>query len=35
MDTNATLLKAILATVARTAFPPDVLYTNGGPDSGK
>jgi hypothetical protein len=26
LDTNEVLLKAILATVARTTFPPDVLY---------
>src|SRR5260370_1128610 len=34
MDTNATLLKAILATVARTAFPPDVLYKMVAPTAG-
>jgi DNA-binding MarR family transcriptional regulator len=26
MDTNETLLRAILATVARQAFPPEMLY---------
>jgi hypothetical protein len=34
MDTNATLLRAILATVARTAFPPDVLYKIVAPTAG-
>jgi len=34
MDVNAALLKAILATVARTAFPPDVLYKIVAPTAG-
>jgi len=34
MDTNAALLKAILATVARTTFPPDVLYKFVAPTAG-
>lgn len=34
MDTNTALLKAILATVARTTFPPDVLYKIVAPTAG-
>ena len=34
MDTNGALLKAILATVARTTFPPDVLYKLVAPTAG-
>jgi len=34
MDTHATLLKAVLATVARTAFPSDVLYKIIAPTTG-
>ncbi len=34
MDTNATLLKAILAIVARTVFPPDVLHQIVAPTAG-
>ena len=34
MDSNAALLKAILATVARTTFPPDVLFKIVAPTAG-
>ena len=34
MDTSEALLKAILATVARTTFPPDVLYKIVAPTAG-
>jgi DNA-binding MarR family transcriptional regulator len=34
MDTNEALLKAILATVARTTFPPEVLYKIVAPTTG-
>jgi hypothetical protein len=34
MDTSQVLLKAILATVARTTFPPDVLYKLVAPTAG-
>lgn len=34
MDTTEALLKAILATVARTAFPPEALYKIVAPTAG-
>jgi hypothetical protein len=34
MDANQVLLKAILATVARTTFPPNVLYKLVAPTAG-
>jgi hypothetical protein len=34
MDTHEALLKAILATVARTTFPPDVLFKIVAPTAG-
>jgi hypothetical protein len=34
LDTTEALLKGILATVARTAFPPDALYKIVAPTAG-